>query len=81
MFEFEQDVVDALVLESAQFRRLYDKYSTLRTQVWGVNAGRVVMDPFELERLKKRKLQLKDRMAEMIRLYRYTMPLAAFNNN
>ncbi len=81
MFEFEQDVVDALVLESAQFRRLYDKYSTLRTQVWSVNAGRVVMEPFELERLKKRKLQFKDRMAEMIRLYRHTMPVATFNNN
>ena len=81
MFEFEQDVVDALVLESAQFRRLYDKYSTLRTQVWGINAGRVVMEPFELERLKKRKLQFKDRMAEMIRLYRHTMPVATFNNN
>jgi uncharacterized protein YdcH (DUF465 family) len=81
MFEFEQDVVDALVLESAQFRRLYDKYSTLRTQVWGANAGRIVMDSFELERLKKRKLQMKDRMAEMIRLYRHTMPVATFNNN
>jgi len=39
------------------------------------------MDSFELERLKKRKLQMKDRMAEMIRLYRHTMPVATFNNN
>jgi uncharacterized protein YdcH (DUF465 family) len=70
MFEFDQDAVDALLVESAQFRRLYDKYGTLKTQVQDANAGQVAMDQLELESLKKEKLQLKDRMAVMIKDYR-----------
>ncbi len=70
MFEFDQDAVDALLLDSAQFRRLYDKYSTLKTQVHDANAKQVVMNQLELELLKKEKLQLKDRMAGMIKGFR-----------
>ncbi|MGD9602439.1 MAG: DUF465 domain-containing protein [Gammaproteobacteria bacterium] len=70
MFEFDQDAVDALMLDSAQFRRLYDKYASLKTQVRSVNEKLHVMDSFELEHLKKEKLLLKDRMAEMIKDYR-----------
>lgn len=70
MFEFDQDAVDALILDSAKFRRLYDKYSTLKTQVQDANAKQVVVEPLELEHLKKEKLQLKDRMAGMIKDYR-----------
>lgn len=70
MFEFEQDVVDALLVDSAKFRRLYDKYGTLKTQVDDAHAKQVVMDQIELEHLKKEKLQLKDRMAGMIKEYR-----------
>ncbi len=70
MFEFEQDVVDALLVDSAKFRRLYDKHGTLKTQVDDAHAKQVVMDQIELEHLKKEKLQLKDRMAGMIKEYR-----------
>ena len=70
MFEFEQDVVDALLVDSAKFRRLYDKHVTLKTQVDDAHAKQVVMDQIELEHLKKEKLQLKDRMAGMIKEYR-----------
>ena len=70
MFEYDQDAVDALLLDSAQFRRLYDKYSSLKAQVQDANAKQVVMDSIELENLKKEKLQLKDRMAGMIKDYR-----------
>ncbi|MGH8598539.1 MAG: YdcH family protein [Gammaproteobacteria bacterium] len=71
MFEFDQDAVDALLVDSAQFRRLYDKYSTLKTQVQDAHARLVVMDDLKLESLKKEKLQLKDRMAVMIKDYRH----------
>lgn len=70
MFEFDQEAVDALLVDSAQFRRLYDKYSALKSQVHGCNAKEVSLDPFDLETLKKEKLLLKDRMAAMIRGYK-----------
>ena len=70
MFEFDQDAVDALLVDSAKFRRLYDKYSTLKTQVHDAHAKLVVMDDLKLESLKKEKLQLKDLMAVMIKDYR-----------
>lgn len=70
MFEFDQDAVDALLLDSAQFRRLYDKYTTLKSRVQGANARQFSMAQLDLEALKKEKLQLKDRMAGMIKDYR-----------
>ncbi len=70
MFEFDQDAVDALILDSAKFRRLYDKYGTLKTQVQDANAKQVVVPPLDLEHLKKEKLHIKDRMAGMIKDYR-----------
>ena len=70
MFEFDQDAVDALLVDSAQFRRLYDKYSALKSKVHDCNAKEVTVDQFGLETLKKEKLQLKDQMAVMIKEYR-----------
>jgi uncharacterized protein YdcH (DUF465 family) len=67
MFEFDQEAVDALLVDSAQFRRLYDKYSALKSRINGCNAKEVTLDPSSLETLKKEKLLLKDRMAAMIR--------------
>jgi len=70
MFEFDTDAVDALLVDSAKFRRLYDKYSTLKTQVHDAHAKQVVVNQFDLEDLKKEKLHIKDRMAGMIKEYR-----------
>ncbi len=70
MFEFDQDAVDALLVDSAKFRWLYDKYSALKSKVHDVNAKEVTLDQFNLESLKKEKLQLKDQMAVMIKDYR-----------
>ena len=41
--DFPGAVVDALLLESAQFRRLYDRYLTLLMKLGGVTQGLVVM--------------------------------------
>ena len=70
MFEFDQDAVDALLVDSAQFRRLYDKHAMLKSRISEGNRRAVTIDPLDLEGLKKTRLQLKDRMAEMIRDYR-----------
>ncbi len=70
MFEFDQDAVDALLVDSAKFRWLYDKYSALKSKVHDGNAMEVPVDQFGLETLKKEKLLLKDQMAVMIKEYR-----------
>ena len=69
MFDNQQDTIDALILESEQFRRLYDKHAVLKTQVLQANEGDLAMDELDLEQLKKQKLQLKDEMAVLIQNY------------
>lgn len=72
MFEFDQHIVNSLLSENNDFKRLYDKYDMLKQRVKEVNAGVIPMDDFSLEKIKKEKLMLKDRMAHMIEDYRQT---------
>lgn len=74
MFEFEQDIVNTLLTEDGNFRRLYDKHHALKERVSHVNAGEEPLDDLSLETLKKQKLMLKDQMATMIEQYRRTHP-------
>ena len=67
MFEFDQSAVDALLVDSAKFRRLYNKHASLKGQVSEVTARKVAVPPADLEVLKKAKLLLKDQMAKMIK--------------
>lgn len=69
MFENQQETIDALILESDQFRRLYDKHTLLKTRVSQAHDGDVAIDDLNLEQLKKEKLQLKDQMAVFINNY------------
>jgi len=52
------------------FKRLYDKHDSLNQKVDEANSGSVALDDYSLEKLKKEKLMLKDRMAQMIEEYR-----------
>ncbi len=70
MFEYDQHIVNALLSESNDFKRLYEKHDMLNHRVDEITAGTVPMDDFSLEKLKKEKLLLKDRMASMIEDYR-----------
>lgn len=70
MFEFDQHIVNALLSENNDFKRLYDKHCDLKRRVEEVNAGAIPMDDHSLEKMKKEKLLLKDRMAHMIEDYR-----------
>lgn len=72
MFEYDQDIVDALLSENVDFKRLYDKHGELKQQVREANLGNNPLDDISLEKLKKEKLLLKDRMANMIEDYRRT---------
>lgn len=70
MFEYDQHIVDSLLAENNDFKRLYDKYDMLKQRVTEANAGTIPIDDFSLEKMKKEKLLLKDRMADMIEDYR-----------
>jgi uncharacterized protein YdcH (DUF465 family) len=70
MFEYDQEIVDTLLTENADFKRLYDKHVELKQRVHDANTGTDPIDDYALENLKKEKLLLKDRMAAMILDYR-----------
>ena len=70
MFEYDQEIVECLLNEDEDFKRLYEKHSELKQKVKEANIGTRPLDDFSLEDLKKRKLMLKDRMAAKIATYR-----------
>ena len=70
MFEFESEIVDALVADDESFERLYNKHHTLKEQVRDAEIGILSLDEYELGNLKKEKLVTKDRMASMIEDYK-----------
>lgn len=70
MFEHDQEIVDALLTENADFKRLYTKHNELKQRVHQANVTTGSMDEYTLENMKKEKLLLKDRMAAMIHDYR-----------
>jgi len=74
MFEFDQEIVNALLTENADFKRLYEKHGKLKQRVQDANERTQPMDDTELENLKKEKLMLKDRMASIINDYRRAHP-------
>lgn len=71
MFENDQEIVNALLNNNKDFRRLYDKHSVLKNAVKEANEGNVSMDQFSLEELKKAKLNLKDRMSFIIQNHKH----------
>jgi len=70
MFEHDQEIVNSLLSEDEDFKRLFEKHGKLKQLVRDANIGTEPLDDFALENLKKEKLLLKDRMAAMIANYR-----------
>ena len=70
MFEHDQEIVNSLLNEDNGFKRLYEKHIQLKQRVMEANIGTQPMGDFALEKLKKEKLLLKDRMASIIETYR-----------
>lgn len=70
MFEYDQEIVDSLLHEDDDFKRLYEKHVKLKQKVREANLGTEPLDDFSLENLKKEKLLIKDRMAAIIASYR-----------
>ncbi|MEJ2762345.1 MAG: DUF465 domain-containing protein [Gammaproteobacteria bacterium] len=70
MFEYESEIVENLLSENEDFKRLFDKHDRLKRRVKEAHSGIEPMDDFSLENIKKEKLLLKDRMAVIIENYR-----------
>ena len=70
MFEFDEEIVEVLLKESVDFKRLYDKHIDLNRDVDSANTGDKPIEDMELEGMKKEKLYLKDQMAQIIEHYR-----------
>jgi len=70
MFEFDEEIVENLLKESVDFKRLYDKHINLNREVDSANIGDTPIEDMELEGMKKEKLFLKDQMAQIIEDYR-----------
>lgn len=74
MFEYENEIVSALLHDDDDFKRLYDKHDLLKRRVDEANSGVDPVDDLSLENMKKEKLFLKDRMAAIIEDYRRSHP-------
>ena len=72
MFEYEQEIVNALLNENENFKRLYSRHGELKEKVKDANSGIAPLDGYTLDNLKKEKLHVKDQMAAMINQYRQT---------
>ncbi len=70
MFEFDEEIVENLLKESVDFKRLYDKHIDLNREVDSANTGDTPIEDMELEGMKKEKLFIKDQMAQIIEDYR-----------
>lgn len=70
MFEYEQPIVNTLLVEDDGFRRLYEKHGQLKDKIHEAHLGTLPLDDFTVEKMKKQKLLLKDQMAGIIKDYR-----------
>lgn len=70
MFEHDQEIVQQLLAENADFKVLYDKHEKLDETVDKAGTGVLPLDDMTLEKMKKEKLLVKDKMALMIAKYR-----------
>lgn len=69
MFEYDQDIVHALLEENEQFQELYEYHGKLKMRIRDIEAGIHPLDSLSLGMLKKEKLLAKDRMATIIARY------------
>ncbi len=72
MFEHDQEIVNSLLNDNKNFKRLYEKHDVLKNTVKEANEKNINVDQISLEGLKKEKLILKDRMATIIEDYKHS---------
>ncbi len=72
MFEYDQEIVQNLLKDSIDFKRMHDKHGQLELEIEEAYNQTDRADDLLVGSLKKEKLQLKDQMAEMVDNYRHT---------
>ncbi|MDX1528027.1 MAG: YdcH family protein [Gammaproteobacteria bacterium] len=70
MFEYDQDIVNSLLNDNAQFQQLFKQHNDLKEKVRNAELGVLPVDDITLGTMKKEKLLAKDKMAAMIEQYR-----------
>lgn len=70
MFEFEREIVDALLSGNKHFEELHNQHGQLKRKVRDAELGVLPLDDVALEKMKKEKLLAKDRMAAIIEEYK-----------
>ena len=70
MFEYDQKIVNSLLNENNDFKRLFEKHNILKSTIKDANEKNIKVNRFSLEGLKKEKLFLKDKMSIMIENYK-----------
>jgi uncharacterized protein YdcH (DUF465 family) len=66
MFEHRQEVMEKLLKESEDFRRIFNRHQELDKRVEQAELGTAPMEDLALIKLKKEKLWAKDRLANLM---------------
>ncbi len=65
-----RDEIRELKMQNAHFAKIFEKHNELDQKVKDANEGRLHLNDFELETIKKEKLRLKDEALALILKYR-----------
>lgn len=63
-----REQIHTLKMNNAHFRRLFDEYHHLNSEIENMEQEIILASTFEEEEFKKRRLHLKDALLEMLRL-------------
>ena len=66
MFEHRQDLMEKLMKENEDFRRIFNRHQELDKRVTAAELGTAPMEDLALNKLKKEKLYAKDRLAQLM---------------
>jgi len=66
MFEHHQDLLEELIRDNEDFRRNYNRHQQLDKRVTAAELGTAPMGDLALNKLKKEKLWIKDKLAVLM---------------
>jgi len=66
MFEHRQKKMETLMKENEDFRRIYNRHQELDKRVTAAELGTEPLDDLSLMKLKKEKLWVKDKLANLM---------------